>query len=319
MYFPYFRGKQYELLLLREKASYLSNFGKIIPIIEPVKRNLKTLDTCINVLEKESVNYVLVMNPKQGELENNPEDLKKAYLQKNNNSDNRIFGYSLTETSEIPGILNFMKEYSDRKIALIHDGFSKSQELANNIKQNSDIPKVTYNIFIEQHAQKRYQHALKDIAEDNILIRDGFKKRKSNKEYHENEHFSELHLTYKDEAMSGFGDFLIVGDEYSISGGPAYAVAIHITYTDENQENDMFINHYLSNSNETIVNPAGKFLEALDKLVKDIEKNDIIQKTDAIKEFIALHNRKHFPGLGYVKKLSMQHHLEVIENFLKEL
>jgi hypothetical protein len=30
--------------------------------------------------------------------------------------------------------------------------------------------------------------------------------------------------------MDGFGDFLIVGDDYSESGGPAYAIAIHLTF-----------------------------------------------------------------------------------------
>ena len=30
--------------------------------------------------------------------------------------------------------------------------------------------------------------------------------------------------------MDGFGDFLIVGDDYSDTGGPAYAVAIHLTF-----------------------------------------------------------------------------------------
>ena len=37
MYFPYLRGKQFELIAIRELVEMMSATGKIIPIIEPVK------------------------------------------------------------------------------------------------------------------------------------------------------------------------------------------------------------------------------------------------------------------------------------------
>lgn len=40
MYFPYLRGKQFELLALREFANKNASNRKIIPIIEPVKTHL---------------------------------------------------------------------------------------------------------------------------------------------------------------------------------------------------------------------------------------------------------------------------------------
>lgn len=43
MYFPYFRGKQYELLTIRETAPVLAG-SKFIPIIEPVKQALGGLE-----------------------------------------------------------------------------------------------------------------------------------------------------------------------------------------------------------------------------------------------------------------------------------
>ena len=45
-----------------------------------------------------------------------------------------------------------------------------------------------------------------------------------NSDYPDNEQFQN-YITYKLEGMNGFGDFLIVGDDYSESGGPAYAVS----------------------------------------------------------------------------------------------
>ncbi len=38
MYFPYLRGKQNELLVIRENLGLIST-NNIIPIIEPVKKN----------------------------------------------------------------------------------------------------------------------------------------------------------------------------------------------------------------------------------------------------------------------------------------
>lgn len=114
--------------------------------------------------------------------------------------------------------------------------------------------------------------------------------------------------------MDGFGDFLIVGDEYSESGGPAYAVAIHLTYLNEDEV--MYIRHFVSDRNDTPTDPAGKFAEALSKLVARVEEDELIYKSEAYKQYKDFHDRGHFPGLGYVKKLSMQHHIETLAKFL---
>jgi hypothetical protein len=42
MYHPYFRGKQFELITIRESAKLLSDY-KFIPIIEPVRESLGSL------------------------------------------------------------------------------------------------------------------------------------------------------------------------------------------------------------------------------------------------------------------------------------
>ena len=38
MYFPYFRGRQYELLALKELASQKLISKSVIPVIEPIKQ-----------------------------------------------------------------------------------------------------------------------------------------------------------------------------------------------------------------------------------------------------------------------------------------
>ena len=90
---------------------------------------------------------------------------------------------------------------------------------------------------------KLYQKHFKGAKR--VLLRDGFE-RMRNADYVLVTPFSDLHATFGDEDMDGFGDFLIVGDEYRESGGPAYAVAIHLTFIDPDQDNAMQIYHFVS-------------------------------------------------------------------------
>jgi hypothetical protein len=119
--------------------------------------------------------------------------------------------------------------------------------------------------------------------------------------------------------MNGFGDFLIVGDDYSETGGPAYAVAIHLTFIDGDKDNAMYIYHFLSNRQSTPKDPAGKFAEALEKMIRKLNATGSkIFPSEAVREFRQLHARGHFPGLGYLKKLSMQHHIETLADYFSE-
>ena len=119
--------------------------------------------------------------------------------------------------------------------------------------------------------------------------------------------------------MNGFGDFLIVGNDYSETGGPAYTVAIHLTFIDPEKDDEMYIHHFKSNRQDTPKDPAGKFAEALDKLLTELQSpTNKIQETSAIQEFKSFHSRRHFPGLGYVKKLSMKHHIETLANYFSQ-
>jgi hypothetical protein len=156
----------------------------------------------------------------------------------------------------------------------------------------------------------RYRGAFSSI--EKVLLEDGFNKTK-NADYPDVEVFSELPVTFRDQGARGFGDYLIVGNEYSETGGAAYAVAIHVTFADPDDDGVIYVRHFKSDTNDTPADPAGKFQEALAKLVKHCAQADSkIPRTAAIREFQRLHEHGHFPGLGYVKKLSMQHHLEVI-------
>ena len=67
MYYPYFRGKQFELVLLREKARFISSHD-IKPIIEPVKSNLNSLSRAVGNLVDNDAQFIIVVNPQIGDF-----------------------------------------------------------------------------------------------------------------------------------------------------------------------------------------------------------------------------------------------------------
>ena len=315
MYYPYFRGKQFELILLRDNAELISR-NNFHPIIEPVKENFAALIRSANTLNEKEVTFSLIVNPQVPQksvhisriLSELLDDAFKEYK-------NIYIGYILNAKSDPNDFIKLIEKYSDRKFTIIHNGYTEGKNLNSLI---SDFNNIANHIFIEGFAGKLYQRQFKQVGVNRVLIRNGFKAQIKNANYPPSEHFSDLHITYPDERMDGYGDYLIVGDGYSETGGPAYAVAIHTTYLDE--DDDMYIYHFLSDQTDSPTDPGGKFLEALKKLIKECQKEETkIFKSAAIREFFALFDKKHYPGLGYVKKLSMQHHLELMEKVKKVL
>ncbi|WOE70671.1 sce7725 family protein [Hydrogenimonas thermophila] len=311
MYFPYFRGKQYELVLLKEQANKTLKSGKIIPIIEPVKENLNPLQRAIEQFDINNVTYILIVNPENGDFKDQRNIKLLDFIKKLQNS-NLIIGIVANATTILENVKQYLDSFKDYKIAILHKSFLDATGLSNLLQNYS----IEYNIFISNEENKRYIRKFKNIGKK-VIIKDGFKRQK-NANYPPIEHFSDLHLEYSDGVMDGFGDFLIVGDDYSESGGPAWAVAIHMTYLDSNDDNDMYIKHYISDRRDDIQDTSGKFIEALKYLIEDEKKNHLYN-TDASKEYEELYKKKLFRGLGYVKKLSMQNHLEIIARFLEEI
>jgi hypothetical protein len=304
-YHPYFRGKQYELICVKENAELLARAG-FCPVIEPVKNDAGSMLRCLSEVKDKGGRAYIVANPGCGMLKGGlPEDFMSSISA-------LISSYEgLSWIYRAQGVEDQSVELSAAKLPLLHD---RSTD-ASIMRARAEAAGASFdpNVFVDtKDSGPLYRRNFKGA--DRILIRDGFRKKKNSDYLDPNiEHFSDLHITYQDDGMQGFGDFLTVGDEYSEGGGPAYAVAIHLTFVDEDNDSSMFIRHFVSDSNLTPADPAGKFSEALGKLAKAVRKvNSKIMKTKAVLEFLDLHDRGHYPGLGYVKKLSMQHHIELM-------
>lgn len=308
MYYPYFRGKQYELISVRDNAPLLaeSNFA---PIIEPVREALSGLDKAMKAVCEANGKAIVIVNPYHGDHRENGAGITefvRGYI----DTPSIGAGILLRQDMTIAEAMELCERHNQHQLNFVHAGFTHGRELAQEL---GDRLPTTRQIFNEGFCPKTYRKHF--VGSERILLRDGFKRRR-NRDYPPVELFSDLNVTFEEEGMNGFGDFSIVGDDYSESGGPAYAVAIHLTFIDPDQDDAMFIYHFVSESQDTPTDPAGKFAEALDKLIEKLDSGTSkLYETNAINELRLLHTKRHFPGLGYLKKISLNHHLETIAQF----
>lgn len=310
MYFPILRGRQFELLALREciSKSILSN--QIIPIVEPVKVS-STYTTLVDCFIKAGKPIAIIRNPQVGSWE-------KEINKESNSKIREQISKQLKSANVIPSFCVTPKLEEDIKHAL-ENGFlidsllllCKNPEYVGYYEDIIGDATPLYNIIPDKSDFRRRIH------HNRVMCEDHFPKQTRNIDYSgiETEFFSSDHLYYVDDGYIGFSDYSVVGEEYNETGFAPYAVAIHIVYFDEKK--NLRIAHFVSDSNDDISDPAGKFAEAVKKLV---EWNKTMKlDTVGIREFESAYRNKTYPGLGVAKKYSIMHHLELMSRYLDEV
>lgn len=309
MYYPYIRGRQFELLALKELVMKDRLSEYIIPIIEPVKLS-STLPKTMEEFVNKDRNICVVCNPSIGsfnsDMRNHEKDIHKNYFLDLLRLNQIIKSHIIGKNS-----VTFLRNWEEQRGMDKTDWYiinSNKDYVSNYSELYSDCtPKMT---FIPDESVFR-----RTIRRNRSIIEDRFKKRERNSDYADNidEFFSDDHLYYREDGFMGFSDYSIIGEEYLESGFAPYAVAIHIVYFDNAM--NLRVHHFVSDSNKDIQNPAGKFYEAVKKLVEWV-KDKNIALTPSLQVFIDHYNNQTYPGLGSVKKLSLMHHLELIGQYL---
>ena len=320
MYFPYLRGRQNELLCLRELLNTGKLSSKVIPIIEPVKFSSTFFSTLIKFIEMKHT-VIVIRNPKVGSFRKELNDMRKNIEKERDEKKRAKLQQTLDKYKSVwhdPGI---------QKAYLMDDNII-SQILQNEISAKDavmiNIRKGNYHYYEEYGDEITGKYTVvpkggdfEDIIEDDIIIlEDCYRKAKRNIDYIENpdESFSRNHIVYKKRGFVGFSDFSIVGNEFEESGFAPLAIAIHIMYFGNREE--LRVHHFVSESNESISDPARKFEEAMYSLIK-WEKFDFIPETIGLNSLIECYNIGKFPGLGVIKKYSLMHHIEMMGKYLE--
>ncbi len=308
MYYPFLRARQFELIALRELALEDATQGIIIPVLEPVKETHNNLTLAHKIFQDKGQTAYLIVNPTIGELAGDSnfyieylaalEDAMflPAFHYKNNSD-------FINQSIENSGLTNCM--------VICQNDVNPDDREFRRLVERTEVSSINVN---DPNRNRTLHRFVKDLNKNYIRLDDLFEKQARNSDYLEiQEHrFSEEHKYYIEDGFNGFSDYTVLPSEYIDGGSTPRAVVIHLTYLDG--ENQIWIRHFTSETNDSISNVQGKFAEAASKAVNYCRRRQL--NNSAITELESYFDNEHYPGLGTVKKLSIKNHLLVISHFL---
>lgn len=318
MYYPFLRGKQQELLLIRDYCDSFHDYCR--PIIEPVKLNPKDLLKATKTLKDERLPFIVIINPTEGDFKNNPSVLKSIWDDSIIGNSNCMLGIIMSEGNNLSQLKSLIGDFPDNEIAIIHKGI---------------IPFTDYNIItklkvVNEHIfcldsfpdQAKLVEDVNNYNGEKIAIKDGFIKKSKNKLYPLESPFSDLHKTYK-QRFTGFGDFLVEGINYKENGGGGNTTAemwavVHLSMFID--EKSMEVKHYLSDSNtQDGASVAEMILECFGKIVSDKAMlvdtpNTLTSGIKIIEDYYQQQKQTNFAKLKYI---SFIHHIDLMKHYLK--
>ncbi|GAA3016713.1 sce7725 family protein [Tetragenococcus solitarius] len=285
MYYPYFRGKQFDLLALRALLEQNLLSKKIQPIIEPVKHTT-ALQKLFEIAQKQHYPIYLIENPQVGDFN--------------------------TETGNLT-----LQSFSAKK-ALIVD------QPLETIEKNADLwivnqPSAALTSDWSNNQKKVLVppefRLLNTVQGEKVLSVDHFTRLPKPSFYQEktDEFFSNDHLIYKQRGFTGFSDFSIDSRIYYEKGYPSPLLSLHIVYFDQKT---LRIHHFLSP--EDLPSQKEKFLVLMQE-VKTWQKFLAKEKmTAGLTILFDYAEKEKFPGLGVMRKAAVMHHMEIMSRYLEE-
>jgi hypothetical protein len=303
-YFPFLRGKQNELIAVRDLAEAIAEQGNVIPIIEPVNGNDTTrisLDTYIEA----SMPFLFICNPHYGAFASHPERLFTRLVSESlMEYDNWTPTLQIERESRRSELSDFLDRYNGYEVAVVYNGLPTSERMRGLLGDE----RIVHHVFLDRRVTADYVSGVPEARR--VIITDPFNRRARNADYPARELFSDMNTIAGNPSRLDFGDFSIVGNHYTETGGPAFAVTLHHIHF-QNETGPLDISHFISDRIETAVDTPGKIIEALDKLVAalgELLPND----TEACNEYRAMADEEVSRGLGYMKRLAIKHHVEVM-------
>ena len=316
MYYPYLRGKQFELLALREFSSEFKNNHTIVPIIEPVKKQVNGLNAAALSMIKNGMKFAVILNPSDGDYRHTgiDNDILMSLTALTDDRDNWIPAYIYKHNGKT--LLDHAKQNNLLNLMIIFPSGAdvNDEELMEFLSKDEVAFVVSGNLSNNRSARGRLLRLGKAL----ISLEDRFNERPRNADYANevDEIFSEDFAYYKNDGLAGFADYTPMAKDFIEGGMLPYAIAIHLTY--QKSDDQIFVHHFVSDNNFDQSNIRGKFHEAAVKIAPFFNNNGLYH-TSAVDELIRrAESDDGYPGLGYIKKLSVKNHLELITHILPE-
>lgn len=316
MYYPYLRGKQFELLALREFSSEFKNNHTIVPIIEPVKKQVNGLNAAALSMIENGMKFAVILNPSDGDYRHTgiDNDILMSLTALTDDRDNWIPAYIYKHNGKT--LLDHAKQNNLSNLMIIFpSGADVNNEVLMEFLSKDEVAfVVSGNLSNNRSARGRLLRLGKAL----ISLEDRFNERPRNADYANevDEIFSEDFAYYKNDGLAGFADYTPMAKDFIEGGMLPYAIAIHLTY--QKSDDQIFVHHFVSDNNFDQSNIRGKFHEAAVKIAPFFNNNGLYH-TSAVDELIRRADSDDgYPGLGYIKKLSVKNHLELITHILSE-
>lgn len=313
MYYPYFRGRQEEMMALISLPDEVIKSNLILPIIKPFSKSSIFTNRCIRLSQK-GCSFGFIVNSDEGEIKGTNYFLNEFSKIFDGFEGVIIPSFEIGPKTIIQDIHAFLAKFKEGKVVLIHrNHVLPVPELSDLFSKLKTLP---IQIFLDKGTASTLHFTLP--ADKRVLLRDGFKKHTPNAEYPPEQHFDDLLHTYKKDGYDGFGDFSIVGDLVKIGGAAAKNVALHLT-TDSDQKTALVTHHFVSTTPQTTTNPEKKFFNALTQLLRFTGNPPVKPfNTSGVNGFVSCNHSMRYPGLGCPKRWSIMHHIEFIEKKLKK-
>ena len=311
MYLPFLRGKLYELKAIKEFVgeSYGRDYGRhVMPIVEPVKKDLRPLVSCMEVMGGAKMPFAIVMNSRVGDFQRMSFDVESFVSNEKIKNINWTPAFEVNGDANIERIEQQIADYAFRDVMLI---FFSTVDLDNvSIRRLVTSPAVKYVVAMNLTQRPPIITELKECGKELITLEDCFPEKTPNNAYRENidEFFSDTFSYYKTLfGMFGFSDYTALARNFREGGVLPQVVAIHITY--QKSEKIINVHHFLSESRNGSKNIREEFQEAKVKIAPFFRA---CQSTFAVNELID----SDYPGLGAIKKFSIKNHLELVSRIL---
>lgn len=309
MYYPLLRARQFELIALRELALEGVTQGVIIPILEPVKERDNNLNLAYKVLRENEQSAYLIVNPAVGDRAGDD----TYYLDYLNGLESGTYLPAFRYRSNGEYIRWCIDRYSIETCMII---CQNDVNVSNpDFTVLAEMGAVT-SLNVEDPGRNRsLSRYITGLHKNFIRLDDPFERQMRNSDYLSiDEHlFTEENRYYAEEGFTGFSDYTVLPSDFIEGGSTPRAVVIHLTYLKDNGQ--IWIRHFTSITNDSIVNVQGKFAEAAEKAVDYCRRNGL--SNSAIQELFDFYDEAHYPGLGTVKKISIKNHLLIVADFLK--
>jgi hypothetical protein len=310
MYYPFLRARQFELIAIRELVAESAIQGLVVPVLEPVRAAESSLNLANRALLDHGAEAYLILNPQVGEIKGDKQHFSR-YL-----SSLSVSGFlpAFLYSNNADYINNTIDTCRFTDCLLICDSTFTDNSALRDLCMNSAI---THIMLSDPKKERRLDTFIKGLNKTYIRLDDFFDKQEKNADFltipaHK---FSEEHLFYKEDGFQGFSDFTILPSEFSESGSTPRAVVIHLSYLNPAEENQIWIRHFTSETNDSIADVQGKFAEATKKALDFCGAEGL--DNSAIAELRGYYDDQRYPGLGIVKKISIKNHLLVVSEFLR--